>query len=123
MPERVVVIPMTCDGCGQRFEVHCAATAGFAAMQFYALDCPSCQRRHEKALPGDIVDVVIPRTGFSATCPRGHTMTSTYSEQARLALATQEGPIRLWCNYCGEHWVPADDAQQNIRRWARGEVK
>lgn len=62
------------------------------------------------------------RPGFSATCPRGHTMASSFSAEEQRALADQAEPVRLWCNYCGEHWEPSEVLQHSIRRWARGEV-
>jgi len=58
MPDQIVVIPVTCDGCQAPFEVHCTHAVGFGVMRFYAFGCPVCEQPHEKLLPGDIVRVV-----------------------------------------------------------------
>lgn len=54
------VIPMTCTGCGRRFEVHCARPTMFWVIRTCVFDCPGveCGRRHERALEGAIVRVV-----------------------------------------------------------------
>ena len=61
MSEPVVVLTITCGGCGRRLEVHCARPTVFGMMRPYAFDCPGvgCGRRLEKALAGDIIDVVV----------------------------------------------------------------
>jgi hypothetical protein len=61
MSEPHVAIPMTCGGCGQILELHCARPTIIGMMRPYAFDCPAvgCGRRHEKVLAGDIIDVIV----------------------------------------------------------------
>ena len=58
-PERdgVVELRFTCPKCNKSMVVDVTARRGFSYMGFYAVECPSCSKITERALPGDIVEI------------------------------------------------------------------
>lgn len=55
--EGVVELRFTCPKCSKTMVVDAKASTGFGHMGFAAVECPSCQRVTERALPGDLVKV------------------------------------------------------------------
>jgi hypothetical protein len=54
--KRTVVIPLKCEHCGKGITVECEHHSGTGITNFY-VDCPQCGKRHDRPLPGRVVDV------------------------------------------------------------------
>jgi hypothetical protein len=64
IPDDVVALPVTCDDCGESFEVQCAPPDVAAMVTEHTFACPVCRRLIARELPGAIVDVVSRREGL-----------------------------------------------------------